>query len=127
MVIILSMLQPKVFETLLRSILKLERNLCAYTINKRCRSHIGVSFEVCADVWNRITTNGSIPEKAMPKHLLWTLNFMFLYETDNVLATRWEADTKTLKKWIWAMIDSIMTLKKEVVSLFSIISKLGDF
>ena len=63
----------------------------------------------------------------MPKHLLWTLNFMFLYETDNVLATRWEADTKTLKKWIWAMIDSIMTLKKEVVSLFIIISKLGDF
>ena len=110
MVIIVIMLQPTVFETLLRSILKLERDLCAYTINTRCRSHIGVSFEVCADVWNQITTNGSIPEKAMPKHLLWTLNFMFLYD---VLATRWEADTKTLKKWIWAMIDSIMTLKKK--------------
>ena len=110
------MYKPIAFEITLRNILGLERELCSKTIERRCRSFIGVSFEVCADVWKRITLNRSISKKAKPKHLIWALRFLFLYETDDVRATELKADIQTIKEWTEDMLDAIMTLKKEVVS-----------
>lgn len=66
-------------------------------------------------MWERITTNRSIPKNAKPMHLLWTLQFLFLYESGDVRATTLKADPKTIRDWVEAMLDAIMSLKKDVV------------
>ena len=81
----------------------------------KCCSFIGVSFEVCADVWERITQNRSIPKKAEPKHLLWALRFLFLYESNDVRESALKSDAKFIKHWTDEMLDATMTLKKDVV------------
>ena len=109
-------LGPKVFEDVLRAILDLTRELAQSTIRDYCRIHIGVSFDVCADVWNKIAENGTMPSQAKPKHLLWALMKLNLYDTDKRQAVQLKVDTKTARKWIWLMLNAIFIIKSLVVS-----------
>ena len=107
--------EPIVFENELRKILGLERKLAPTTIARRCRAHIGVSFIVCADIWHRIASNGKMPLKAQPKHLLWGLILLFQYPTNDAASTMLQCDPATFSKWAWAMLESIQKVKPAVV------------
>ena len=105
-----------VFENMLRKLIGLERNLAEATIRRRCRSHIGVSFEVCSDVWKRLTLERLLPLKAQPNHLLWALLRLNMYESIDCLSTKLKVDPSTCRKWIWLMIRAIESLETSVVS-----------
>ena len=107
---------PMVFMNVLREILGLTRKLSQSTLLDYCRIHIGVSFAVCADVWGKIIQNNKMPDGAKPKHLLWALMKLNLYETDKRQAVSIKADPKTLRKWVWAMLEAIVSIENMVVS-----------
>lgn len=80
------------------------------------RAHFGCCPEVCSILWQRISrerTDG----KAMPYHLLWTLNFLKAYDSEDVLATRFGTTRNTIRKWIWTILRKICRLKRRVVSI----------
>ena len=110
------MFDAVVFETALRKLIGLERNLAEATIWRRCRSHIDVSFEVCSDVWKRLTLERLLPLKAQPNHILWALLQLNMYELIDCLSTKLKVDPSTCHKCIWLMIRSIESLKTSVVS-----------
>lgn len=59
-----------------------------------------------------------MPRKAKPKHLLWALMKINLYDTTRRAAVVLKVDHKTADKWIWAMLDAIVSIKDSVVSEF---------
>jgi hypothetical protein len=71
------------------------------------RAHFGVPPRRCARTWNLMLSKNLLPDKAQPKHLMWTFLFLFLYESENVLARMCQCDEKTLRKWTWVFITSI--------------------
>ena len=42
---------------------------------------------------------GLVPRRTTPKHLLWGLNFLKLYEVEEARARRLHVDEKTCRKW----------------------------
>ena len=44
------------------------------------------------------------------KHLLWTLDLLWCDSTENILHTRWVADEKTLRKYIYLFLEALSTL-----------------
>ena len=111
-----TMHHPIVFQNALRAILGLTRELAESTVLGLCRAHIGVSFEVCADVWKKIMQNDTMPSGAQPKHLLWALMMLNMYATSKQRAVTARADPKTCDKWVWAMLEAIVSIKSMVVS-----------
>jgi hypothetical protein len=81
------------------------------------RSHFGIPPRRCARVWNLMLSKNLLPSKSHPKHLMWTFLFLFIYESENILARMCKCDEKTLRKWIWEFIPSIGCLNL-VRSLF---------
>ena len=58
-----------------------------------------------------------LPKKARPKHLLWTLLFLKLYDVENVLAPMCGCSEKTFRKWVWSMMAAIGSLDDVVRTL----------
>ena len=50
--------------------------------NMRFRSVFGAGSAVVADVWNRIVADGEILKGGEPKHLLWALVLLKVYQSD---------------------------------------------
>ena len=105
------------FMNVCREILGLMRNLSESTLWTYCRRHIGVSFEVCADVWNQITKNDTMPIGAKPEHLIWALMKINMYDTDIQQATATGVDPHTSAAWVWKMLEAIVSIKSSVVRL----------
>lgn len=75
------------------------------------RAHFGVPISVCAQTWNLIGSSGLLPSGAQPKHLLWALNFLKVYTTEEVHSTICGASRPTFRKWIWKFVKLISSLK----------------
>jgi hypothetical protein len=69
-------------------------------------------------LWKRILqkNRGSMPRGASPKHLLWALHFLKDYGMEAVLTTFLMADEKTIRKWVWYMVEAIASMDDDVVS-----------
>lgn len=76
----------------------------------------GVSPDVCSHTWEYMTKHSTKSPKARPKHLLWALIFLNLYEPETFLARLFGPTEKTFRKWCWSMIQSIDQLYDKVVS-----------
>jgi hypothetical protein len=87
------------------------------TLLRRFAAHFGVTPRHCAYLWcfvEDIVKNKDIfPEK---KHLLWCLNLLKTADTEHCIASRWQADEKTIRKWNNVFLEAISSL--QVVSLF---------
>ena len=59
------------------------------------KAHFGVSPVVVSSVWNRMDEESLLPSNALPKHLLWTLLFLKLYSSSDVLASMCGVTAKT--------------------------------
>ena len=83
------------------------------------RAHFGCSPDVCSILWEMIDTQGCLRcSGMMPRHLLWTLNFLKAYETEDLIASRMGTTRKTLRKWIWIVLRAIAGLKRRLVRVF---------
>ena len=67
-------------------VLYCDRNLSSSTINRRSKSVFGITPKVCVFIWLHL--EGLLPVGAKPKHLLWALSFLKLYEVEEDRASR---------------------------------------
>ena len=91
--------------------------LSLQTQKRRYKSLFGCSSEITAKLWNLLLRLMSVIKLGcQPQHLLWTLLFLKQYASETVLCELCGCDEKTLRKWVWLMLDMIVELKPHVVS-----------
>lgn len=78
--------------------------------NRTFRSFFGCNSGVATFLWNRARRQRLLPGDFTPKHMLWTLAFIKLYETEAVLSGICGCDEKTFRKWVWKGIDVLFDL-----------------
>ena len=87
-------------------------------VNKRrFVAHFGTTPGICAYLWKAISFHLNEKDPS-PRyfHLLWALLFLKLYETESVLAgIVGGVDEKTLRKWVWFMLEKIDGLKPRII------------
>jgi hypothetical protein len=86
--------------------------------DRRFRGYFGVSAELALEAWDLMEEIGCLPPSSQLVHYLWALAFMRLYPANDIaLSTALGgSDPKTIRKYIWPMIDSIYELSAVVVS-----------
>ncbi len=95
------------------------------TEDRRFRAFYGISALSALDTWERLQAQNLTPAGGKFLHLLWTLLFFKLYGVEADVCAhaggRYGAiDPKTLRKWIWPMVDALEELQYSVVSMSSI-------
>lgn len=75
---------------------------------RRFKTFYGVSPNISRILWALIETN--VPETCEPKHLFWTLHFLKQYNTESVNRATFKADGKTIRKYVWLIIDLLADL-----------------
>ena len=85
----------------------------------RFRGYFGLSAEVALEVWEMMEELDCLPPSPRLQHYLWALAFMRLYPANDkaLSSTLGGSDAKTIRKYIWPMIQSIFDLEAAVVSL----------
>jgi hypothetical protein len=91
--------------------------------DRRFREHFGAPFEIVRMVWDMMGEGQLLPEKSEPKHLLWTLYFLKCYPKEGpgcaaVGGSKGAIDPKTMRKWVWLLLERIGELADEVVSTY---------
>jgi hypothetical protein len=85
--------------------------------NRRWNSAFGASPEVCSVLWNKMDPFETMPRGVAPKHLLWGLYFLTVYDTEhNSSHALGKVDKKTYRKWSELFVEAISFLEYEVVS-----------
>ena len=86
--------------------------------DKRFRGYFGVSAEVVVEAWEMMEELDCLPPSPEFRHYLWALAFMRLYPANGsaLSSTLGGSDPKTIRKYIWPMIQSIFDLEGVVVS-----------
>jgi hypothetical protein len=77
-------------------------------------SHFGTPPHVVAIVWQLIDN----PEGAEPKHILWILLFLKVYESEDVLHNMVGTSKNTYRKWTDIILVEVFGLKQKLVSSF---------
>jgi hypothetical protein len=95
--------------------------------DRHFREFFGTSIGLVMMVWDLLVHHSLLPEKGLPKHLLWALYFLKVYPKQSpgcsvVGASAGAVDPKTFRKWVWAFIVAIAELVDEVVSIFYILT-----
>jgi hypothetical protein len=89
------------------------------TFNQRWNSGFGGSPKVCIVLWNKINPFKTMPRGVDPKHLLWALCLLTVYDTEHNSSHRvGKVDKKTYRKWLELFVEAIWYLEYEVVSFF---------
>jgi len=73
----------------------------------------GVGALVTSDIWSLCGTR-LVDIHALPKHLLWSLAFLKVHASEDVLCSLLGCDRKTLRKWVWPVIDAIKSQQAKV-------------
>ena len=63
------------------------------------RAYFGLSSYTTAVAWNRLDDLGIIPQELLPKHLLWTLMWLKVYNTEPVMCNMIGTSDKTFCKY----------------------------
>ena len=88
------------------------------------RCHYGHNPSMGLNLWNLIKKDkwlnkvtGSNPPNV--DHFLWSLYFMYIYDTETRSASRFKCDEKTWRKWTWTYAIAMSRLVKKLVSFNS--------
>ena len=86
--------------------------------DKRFRGYFGVSAEVAVEAWEMMVEHDYLPRYHEFLHYLWALAFMRLYPANDMALSvaLGGSDPKTIRKYIWPMIEPITELDALVVS-----------
>ena len=85
-------------------------------ISDRFSRWFGLNPFVFVQLWKRLIAKGLI-HNAKVYHALWALLFLRMYVYEDLLSSIVGADRKTVRKWIWYMLQKISCLSDDVVSL----------
>lgn len=77
-----------------------------YVGRRKFLAHFGVPALICEILWDKL--GASLNFK--PKHLLWALLFLKTYNTEHVMSTILKTDEKTLRKYVWMVVDALANL-----------------
>ena len=81
------------------------------TFNRRWNSVFGASPKVCSVLWNKIDSFKTMPMGVHPKHMLWALCFLTVYDTEHNSSHRvGKVDKKTHRKWSELFVEQYRTL-----------------
>lgn len=75
---------------------------------RRFLSMFGISPLVCSKLWVLLSQN--VESCITPHHLMWALIFLKSYNTEEVNKSIIGSDEKTVRKWVWIVIDAISRL-----------------
>jgi len=90
------------------------------TFERRWNSAFGALPGVCCILWNKIDPMRTMPKGVQPKHLLWGLLLLTVYETEENSAQRaGNVDEKTFRKWSHLFVEAMSFLEFDVVSSYS--------
>ena len=68
---------------------------------KRFRAHFGLSFLVMSELWSLLNPYEQISKRAQAKHLLWTLVYLKVYQTEGIHCTIVKCKTReTFCNWV---------------------------
>lgn len=101
---------PEAFLALAQSITHKNPSKAKRTAVNRFVSTFGSDPYLVAEIWDHLQESRSTPHQFRPIHLLWTLSFLKLYNTEAILSSLCGCDEKTLRKWVWVGIDSLSGL-----------------
>jgi hypothetical protein len=110
-------ISPSVIKNIAKDELSISSSGNKYAWNRKFRGFFGVSPKVVARLWNTLYFQKKIPDGGMVIHLLWTMAFLKLYDTESIYLTMFAVTDKTFRKWVWKFLDSIHTIK--LVSTYS--------
>lgn len=77
--------------------------------NRKYIGLFGVSPLIASMAWDEIRT--MLPEKCVPRHLLWGCLFLKVYGTETVHSSIVGTDPKTFRKWSWLIVKALANLK----------------
>jgi hypothetical protein len=81
------------------------------------RTLFGCKAEAALAVWTMLITMGDVPLGGTITYFLWSLLFMKVYgSTDVLLKVAGNPDAKTFRKWVWLFIPRIANLQPQFVS-----------
>lgn len=76
------------------------------------RALFGCPPLVCVDLWETC----SFTRGTAPKHMMWSLLFLKVYATEDVLCSILRCCRRTFRKWLWPTVLAIAKAKPIVVS-----------
>lgn len=84
---------------------------------RRFIAMFGVTPSICSAIWNLLESN--LPQGRTVNHLLWALLFLKNYCTEETNRAIIRADEKTIRKWVWLVVQAISRLKVVCSIIFS--------
>ena len=63
--------------------------------DRNLKAFFGVTFIILENIWEFIT-----PGNIKPKHLLWSMAYLKLYNTEDVMSNMFKCDQKTFRKYV---------------------------
>ena len=95
-----------------------ETMLCTDSEKRMFRATLGVSFPVMSELWNRLDPTNNISNRAKPEHLLWTLVFLKVNNSEPVhLQITGCRSRDTFRRWVNRFATAITTLETEIINL----------
>lgn len=95
---------------------KKESEECTDSERRLFRATIGVSFRIVAELWNILDPTTNISNRAKPKHLLWTLVFLKVNETEPIhLKITGCKSRDTFRDWVGRFSAAIADLESRVI------------
>jgi hypothetical protein len=85
-------------------------HLCMNTKERNFKANFGASLQVAYLLWCWLDVNNEGPQGGQVHHMLWTLMFLKVYATYDVLASRVGVHRDTYRKWVWLFLDKIAWL-----------------
>ncbi len=81
----------------------------------------GAWKEIVHMVWDMLGEGSLRPEKCKPRHMLWALYFLKVYPWEGpgcfvVGGSKGAVDPKTMRMWVWQMLERIAKLADHMVS-----------
>ena len=94
------------------------------------REFFGTTANVVSKIWGKLSERDRVPIEGTAKHLLWSFYFMRAYPKQGVTCavvggSAGAIDPKTLRKFIWPLIEAMADLFSDVVSLLCIVCSLA--
>jgi len=82
-------------------------------------SWFGLQPMMCAIIWSNLVSSKWVKRlhNCHPKHLLWAMLFLKCGSSEDVRALQVGADRKTVRKWVWFVVEGIASLDRTIVSV----------
>jgi hypothetical protein len=90
--------------------------LSGRTETRKFRALFGCSPQIWLKLWNELDPFLTMPKGVSPKHLLWALLMMKVYDSEDVhCSIAGGVDPTTFRKWSWLFVEALSSLDAKVV------------